>query len=94
MLARWCTVLSFICSAQLALASATPRSDAQTQLDQLNQREKHLLEKLDDTRQRERYLESQLEVLRHHKEALLKKQGGGLPVQVPGATPASTPDVP
>jgi TolA-binding protein len=85
------TILPFLCGIQMMLATGALGADVQAKIEQLNQREKQLIEKLEDIRQRERYVESQLEEVRRRKQALLNKQGGNLPVKVPGATAAPTP---
>ena len=84
------TILPFLCGIQMVLATGAPGADVQAKIEQTNQREKQLIEKLEAVRQRERYLESQLEAVRRRKQALLSKQAG-LPVKVPGTTPAPTP---
>jgi hypothetical protein len=85
------TILLFICGIQMMLATGALGADVQAKIEQLNQREKHLIEKLEDIRQRGRYIESQLEEVRRRKQVLLSQQGGNLPVKIPGATPAPTP---
>lgn len=72
------------------LARGVLAADVQAKLDQLNQREKQLLEKLDAVQQRERYLQTQLEEVRHRKEYYLDQ----LTVRQPGkqeGSPAQTP---
>jgi chromosome segregation ATPase len=83
-------LLPFLCGMQMILATGALGVDVQTKIDELNQREKQLIEKLEAVRQRERYIESNLEAVRRRKQALLSKQTG-LPVKAPGATPMLTP---
>lgn len=54
--------------------AATPVQSAQSRLDELNAREKQLIEKLEAVRQRERDLESRLEDIRRRKQVLIDKQ--------------------
>ena len=82
------TILPFLCGIQMMLAAGALGADVPARIESLNEREKHLIEKLEDIRQRERYIESQLEEVRRLKQVLLDKQGGNLPVKAPGATPA------
>jgi len=91
MLLRRHTILSFVCGIQMMLTTGVLGADVQAKIEQLNQREKQLIEKLEDVRQRERSIESKLEEVRRHKQALLSKQAGRRPVKVPGATAAPTP---
>jgi cell division protein FtsB len=87
-------ILIAVCAIQLAAAGVALGVDAKARLDQLNQREKQLIEKLDSVRQRERYLETQLEDLRRRKQDLLDKREVVAP-GAPAATPASdTPPAP
>jgi hypothetical protein len=83
-------ILPFLCGIQMVLAPSAFGADVQAKIEQLNQREKQLIEKLDAVRQRERGIETKLEQVRRRKQALLSKQKG-LPVKVPGATPVHTP---
>jgi chromosome segregation ATPase len=83
-------ILPLLCGIQIMLATGALGADVQAKVEELNQREKHLVEKLEEVRQRERYIESKLEAVRRRKQALLSKQTG-LPVKAPGATPAPTP---
>ncbi len=88
-----CVIVGILTSAVAVLATGALGADVQAKIDQLNQHEKQLIEKLEAVRQRERYIESKLEELRRRKQALLSKQTG-LPVKAPGATPVATPAVP
>jgi chromosome segregation ATPase len=85
-----CVIIGIIIGAVAVLATGALGTDAQVKIDELNQREKQLIEKLEAVRQREQYIESKLEEVRRRKQALLSKQTG-LPVKVPGATAAPTP---
>ena len=58
----------------------------EARLEQINEKEKRLLEKLEGVRQRERDLESRLEQVRSYKQTLLARQGVVRP-GVEGATP-------
>jgi hypothetical protein len=80
-------IIGIVISAAAVLATGALGTDVQVKIDELNQREKHLIEKLDAVRQRERDIESKLDEVRRRKQALLRKQTG-LPVKVPGATAA------
>jgi cell division protein FtsB len=84
------TILRLLCGIQMMLATGTFGADVQAKIDQLNQRERQLIEKLEALRQRERFIETKLEEVRRRKQALLRKQTG-LPVKAPGMTPAPTP---
>jgi DNA repair exonuclease SbcCD ATPase subunit len=86
MLFRRRTLLPLLCGVQMILATGALGGDVQAKIEELNQREKHLIEKLEDVRQRERYIESKLEAVRRRKQALLSRQAG----KAPGATPAPT----
>lgn len=79
-------LLIAVCAVQLAAAGAALGDDAKARLEQLNEHEKQLIEKLETVRQRERYIETQLEGLRYRKQQLLNKQE----VVAPGAR-ANTP---
>jgi len=91
MLFRRRTILPLISGIQMVLATGALGADVHAKIEQLNQREKQLIEKLEAVRQRERSVESKLEEVRRRKQALLRKQTGALPVKVPGATAAPTP---
>jgi prefoldin subunit 5 len=84
-------IIGIVIGAVAVVATGALGADVQAKIDELNQREKHLIEKLEEVRQREQYIESKLKDVRRRKQALLNKQGGGLPVKVPGATAAPTP---
>jgi predicted nucleic acid-binding Zn-ribbon protein len=86
---RWSTALLAL-GATLALAGSARAADLPTRLDQLNQREKQLLEKLDATQQRQRDIENQLEGLRRRKQFMLDEMAARKPA-APKATPAATP---
>ncbi len=58
----------------------------EARLEQINEKEKRLLEKLEAVRQRQRDLESRLEEVRTYKQMLLSRQPVSRPGQ-PGATP-------
>ncbi len=90
MRARRHLLLLLICLSQSALAHGALGADLSAKIEQINEREKQLIEKLDAVRQRERYIESQLEQVRQRKQELLSKQAGK-PVQAPGGTPPATP---
>ena len=74
----------------LSFAGGARGTDLQTKLDQLNEREKQLIEKLETARQREREIETKLEELRRHKQEILAKQTARKPGS-PEASPAPTP---
>jgi chromosome segregation ATPase len=90
MLFRQRLILPLLCGMQMMLATGALAADVQAKIEQLNQREKQLIEKLDALRQRERFVETKLEEVRRRKQALLRQQTG-LPVKAPGATPEPTP---
>ena len=58
----------------LAFRGGVFAADVQARLDKLNEREKHLIEKLEELQQRERQIQTQLEQLRRQKQSLLEKQ--------------------
>jgi hypothetical protein len=62
----------------------------EARLEQINEKEKRLLEKLEAVRQRERDLESRLEAVRTYKQMLLNRQVVSRPGK-PGATPTAIP---
>jgi uncharacterized coiled-coil DUF342 family protein len=73
---------------QPTFSAAVFAADIQVKIDQLNQREKQLIEKLDALQQRERYIQNQLDEVRHRKDYLLNQQA----VRKPGkAAEAATP---
>jgi cell division protein FtsB len=84
------TILIAVCAIQLAAAGVALGVEVKTRLDQFNEREKQLIEKLESVRQRERYIETQLEDLRRRKQDLLDKREVVAP-GAPAATPASDP---
>jgi hypothetical protein len=84
-------IVGIIIGAVTVLRTGALGTDVQAKIEEVNQREKQLIEKLEALRQREQYIESSLEQVRRRKQALLSKQGGNLPVKVPGATAAPTP---
>jgi len=74
-----------------ALAGRVSAADVQAKLDQLNQREKQLIEKLEAAQQRERDIQSRLDEVRHRKEYLLNQQALHKPGhhnESPSPTPA------
>ncbi|MFI5395300.1 MAG: hypothetical protein ACHQ9S_07170 [Candidatus Binatia bacterium] len=84
-------ILIAVCAVQLAATGAALGDDAKARLEQLNEREKQLIEKLETLRQRERYIETQLEGLRYRKQQLLNKQGVVVAPRASAGTPSSTP---
>ncbi len=83
-------LISLTVLTSLLLAGGARAADLQTRLDQLNQREKQLLQKLEAVQQRERDLQERLDEVRLLKQAILNK----LEVRKLGtqaATPAATP---
>jgi prefoldin subunit 5 len=86
-----CVIVGILTGAVAVLATGALGADVQAKIEEVNRREKQLIEKLEELRQREQYIESSLEQVRRRKQALLSKQGGSLPVKVPGATPPPTP---
>ena len=85
---------SVVLAVSLLRGSAGLAVDLQARLQQLNQREKQLIEKLEGLQQRERDVQEKLDEIRVLKQAILNKIG----VQKPGAagsppppTPAATP---
>ena len=74
---------------QMLLAAAAPAADVQTKIDQLNQREKELIEKLEATQQRVKEIQTKLEAVRQRKQELMSKQA----VRQLGASPAATPNL-
>ena len=85
-----CVIIGIVIAVAV-LATGALGADVQAKIEGLNQREKELIERLEAVRQREQYIESKLKDVRRRKQALLNKQGGHLPVKVPGATAAPTP---
>jgi len=69
-------------------AAAAPATDIQTKIDQLNQREKELIEKLEATQQRVKEIETKLEAVRQRKQELASKQAA----RRLGASPAAPPN--
>jgi uncharacterized coiled-coil DUF342 family protein len=85
---RWYHLTLVAALIQLTLTAAAFAADIQLKIDQLNQREKQLIEKLDALQQRERYIQNQLDEVRHRKDFLLNQQA----VRKPGkAAEAPTP---
>jgi len=79
-----------VLGASLLLALGAFAVDLQARLDQLNQREKQMIEKLDGLRQRERDVQEKLDEVRVLKQSILDK----LQPQKPGTQatpPAPTP---
>ena len=74
-----------VLSATLLLARGVFAVDLHARLDQLNQREKQLLEKLEGLRQRERDVQEKLDEVRVLKQSILDK----LQPQKPGTQAAS-----
>ena len=85
---RHLVIVAIACSLQIVLAAAAPAADVQTKIDQLNQREKELIEKLEATQQRVKEIETKLEAVRQRKQDLASKQA----VRRLGASPAATPN--
>ena len=79
-------LISLTLALSLMLSVAAPAADTQGKLDQLNAREKQLIEKLETLRQRERAIEDKLQEIRQRKQKLLGEQE----VVKPGA-PEATP---
>ena len=71
----------------LVLAAAASGADVQDKIDQLNAREKQLIEKLEGLHQRVRALEDKLDAIRNRRQQLLEKQA----VRQLGKSPAATP---
>jgi predicted nuclease with TOPRIM domain len=88
---RWLisVLLAALCC-QVMLAGRAGAKDVKAKLDELNQRETHLLQKLEELQQRERYVQTKLEDLRHRKQELLKEQAVRN-LAHPEASPAATP---
>jgi len=72
-----------------APAARAASGDIKTKIEQLNEREKVLLEKLEATQQRERDLQSRLDEVRHRREFLQNQQQVHKPGQH-AATPVPT----
>jgi len=70
---------------QTALGTPASAADLQTKIDQLNQREKELIEKLEATQQRIKEIETKLEAVRERKQELQSK------LRQLGPSPATTP---
>jgi phage shock protein A len=83
---RWHHLTLVAASIQLALAAGVYAADVQAKIDQLNAREKQLIEKIDALQQRQRYLQDKLDEVRHRKEVLLNRKTVQRPGQ-PEATP-------
>ena len=69
-------------------------ADVQSKLDQLNEREKQLIQKLEAAQQRVRDIESRLEEVRHRKQYVLNQQAqrtAGKRDTAPAASPVPTP---
>lgn len=87
---RW-VIIGIVTVAVAVPATGALGTDVQAKIEEMNQREKRLIERLEAVRQREQYIESKLKKVRRRKQALLSKQGSHLPVKAPGATVAPTP---
>jgi phage shock protein A len=84
---RHLVTIATACCLQIVLAAAVPAGDVETKIDQLNQREKELIEKLEATQQRVKEIETKLEAVRQRKQDILSKQA----VRQLGPSPATTP---
>jgi uncharacterized protein (DUF3084 family) len=73
----------------LAAASGALAADIQAKIDQINAREKQLIEKLEAAQQRVRDIENKLAVVRQRKQELLNKQALRLLGKSPVATPSA-----